>query len=392
MGRTRNKFPSLAFVIIFIFSSLTALSVPSANAAYSTPPKWSLLAAGPRTSVFGATTSGATTLANGTYFYFQLSSSMGFSPSATVNLSSADTYNSTCGTDGDYRMSWHLHASVGGYRVGCDTNLNSSTTGMKAVYQSNSLPSYYPSGIQQNVLPSTVTNGGWTLCYSADYGTNIPTSGSTVLTPCTQTYILLAGYSPVVSPATPPGAPTIGTATAVSSTSATVTFTAPASSGTSSITSYTATSSPGSKTGTVSQSGSGTITVSGLSPNTSYTFTVTATSADGTSSASAASNSITTPKSSTTVGITSPPASATYRTTTSLTITASENGRVTVTANGKAIPGCKRLVASPTATCRWSPAMHNHVTLNLTFTPTSNSSLASSSSLVIPVIHRSGQR
>ncbi len=91
-----------------------------------------------------------------------------------------------------------------------------------------------------------------------------------------------------------PGAPTIGTATATGETTATVSFTAPASNGGATITTYTATSSPGNITGTLSQAGSGTITVTGLTGSTSYTFTVTATNSVGTSSASAASNSITT--------------------------------------------------------------------------------------------------
>jgi len=89
------------------------------------------------------------------------------------------------------------------------------------------------------------------------------------------------------------GAPTIGTATVASGTSATVAYTAPASNGGSTITSYTATSSPGGITGTISQAGSGTITVSGLTNNTAYTFTVTATNGVGTSPASVASNSVT---------------------------------------------------------------------------------------------------
>lgn len=91
-----------------------------------------------------------------------------------------------------------------------------------------------------------------------------------------------------------PDAPTIGTATATGATTATVAFTQPANNGGSTITSYTATSSPGGITGTLNQAGSGTITVTGLTSGTNYTFTVTATNAVGTSAASAASNSITT--------------------------------------------------------------------------------------------------
>jgi hypothetical protein len=98
-----------------------------------------------------------------------------------------------------------------------------------------------------------------------------------------------------VSAATVPGAPIIGTATATAYNTATVSYTAPASDGGSAITGYTATSSPGGITGTLSQAGSGTITVSGLSGSTSYTFTVTANNSVGSSSASSASNSITTP-------------------------------------------------------------------------------------------------
>ncbi len=94
--------------------------------------------------------------------------------------------------------------------------------------------------------------------------------------------------------ATVPGAPTIGTATATGTTTATVAFTAPASDGGATITSYTATSSPGGITGTLNQAGSGTITVSGLSGGTSYTFTVRATNSIGQGSASGASNTITT--------------------------------------------------------------------------------------------------
>jgi hypothetical protein len=89
-----------------------------------------------------------------------------------------------------------------------------------------------------------------------------------------------------------PGAPTIGTAT-ISGTTATVPYTAPTDNGGSTITSYTAVSSPGGITGTLSQAGSGSITVSGLTGGTSYTFTVYATNAFGNGPNSSASNSVT---------------------------------------------------------------------------------------------------
>jgi hypothetical protein len=91
-----------------------------------------------------------------------------------------------------------------------------------------------------------------------------------------------------------PGAPTIGTAV-LNGLNVDVPFTAPTDNGDDTITSYTATANPGGVTGTLSQAGSGTITVTGLATNTAFTFTVTATNSIGTSAASAASNSVTTP-------------------------------------------------------------------------------------------------
>ena len=88
-----------------------------------------------------------------------------------------------------------------------------------------------------------------------------------------------------------PGAPTIGTATAISG-GATVAFTAPSDTGSASITTYTAIASPGGLTGTGSSSP---VTVSGLTGGTSYTFAVTATNGAGTGPASAQSNSVTVP-------------------------------------------------------------------------------------------------
>jgi len=108
------------------------------------------------------------------------------------------------------------------------------------------------------------------------------------------TSLASAASSSITTDAVAPGAPTIGTATATGSTTATVAFTAPGSDGGATITTYTATSSPGGVTATLSQAGSGTIAVTGLTTGTAYTFAVTATNSAGTSLASAASNSITT--------------------------------------------------------------------------------------------------
>ena len=91
---------------------------------------------------------------------------------------------------------------------------------------------------------------------------------------------------------TRPDAPTITGVTSSISQQVTVSFTAPSNNGGSAITSYTATSNPGGFTGTVSQAGSGSITVTGLTNGTAYTFTVTATNSIGTSLPSATSNAV----------------------------------------------------------------------------------------------------
>jgi hypothetical protein len=108
----------------------------------------------------------------------------------------------------------------------------------------------------------------------------------------TTTYSTSASSS--ITATSVPAAPTVGTPTAPTPGVGTVTVpvTAPANNGGKTISSYTATSSPGNITGTLSQAGSGNISVTGLTVGTTYTFTVTATNANGTSSASSASSSV----------------------------------------------------------------------------------------------------
>jgi hypothetical protein len=140
--------------------------------------------------------------------------------------------------------------------------------------------SFTGTGATSPITVTGLTNGTaytFTVTATNSYGTSVASSASNSATPYTV-----------------PGAPTIGSATATGSNTATVAFTAPASNGGSTITSYTAVSSPGGITGTLSQAGSGTITVSGLAFGTAYTFTVYATNAAGNGTSSSASNSITT--------------------------------------------------------------------------------------------------
>ncbi|TVP00759.1 hypothetical protein AYI86_05235 [Shewanella algae] len=116
---------------------------------------------------------------------------------------------------------------------------------------------------------------------------------------------------------TVPGAPIIGTASALDS-QAVVNFSAPASDGGSAITSYQVTSSPG---GITASGANSPIGVAGLTNGTSYTFTVQAINTVGTSSPSAPSNSVV-PKANQTISFSNPGAQD-FGTTPTLTATAS---------------------------------------------------------------------
>jgi hypothetical protein len=91
---------------------------------------------------------------------------------------------------------------------------------------------------------------------------------------------------------TVPNAPTSIVATSTGSTTASIAFTAPTDNGGSPITGYTAVASSDRRSATVSQAGSGTILITGLTPGTTYTFRVVAINAIGESNYSGPSNSI----------------------------------------------------------------------------------------------------
>jgi len=144
-----------------------------------------------------------------------------------------------------------------------------------------------------NGIYGTATSGGASSTSALNSGGSYGGGGSAIYLASVSSSggdgVVIISYIPVAAA----GAPTIGLATATGGTTATVAFTAPASDGGATITSYTATSSPAGGTGTLSQAGSGTISITGLTIGVAYTFTVTATNSVGTSVASAASNSVT---------------------------------------------------------------------------------------------------
>lgn len=193
-----------------------------------------------------------------------------------------------------------------------------------------------------------------------------------------------------------PDAPTIGTATMLSPTSASITFSAPSNNNGDTITAYTAISTPDSRTATITQSGSGTITVTGLSPDTTYVFRVYATNSYGNSTLSSASTSITTTRSPTSITISLPgnASAASFRSSTTITATViGTEGRVSFFLNAKRIGNCfNKVTVSLTATCTWLPSFRGSTLLTATFTPTSGAYLASSTSKFINVSNRTIRR
>jgi len=66
----------------------------------------------------------------------------------------------------------------------------------KITVESRSSSFYYPSGPQENVAKSTVTNGGWTQCWSGSYGTGGTANDalSFIQSSCTGRYLMYTGW------------------------------------------------------------------------------------------------------------------------------------------------------------------------------------------------------
>ena len=100
-----------------------------------------LAAAAPTDQVFTETVKDTPQLINGTYWYYTLDvnfgggpgyGSIGFAPTNNINQNVADFL-----TTGPLRLSWHLVANTGGFRIGDVTDLNSSTAYLKQVWTWN---------------------------------------------------------------------------------------------------------------------------------------------------------------------------------------------------------------------------------------------------------------
>jgi len=377
----------------------------SISSAATIPTTWTLLAAGQRSVIFGVTSANATTLNNSTYFYYN-ASSMGFAPNSTITQNSADTTNSSLSgscsiaNNGHKRLSWHGYADgsiTAGWRVGCTDSLNSSMSAVRAIYQSNS-PTYYPAGPQLAVDATTVTNGGWTLCWNNYYGES--SSSGSVKTACTGTYLILAGFNGVVPDTTPP------TITSSSSFSVAENQTSIGTATANESVSWSKISGADSATVTINSSTGVVAFVSArdyenpldANKNNIFEVTIRATDTAGNTRDQSITITVTDIVDTSSFNSFSLSGTPTYRTVVTISANVSVAAKVTFRAKNVIIAGCKNKTAagsgsSFSATCSWRPSARGSVTLTATAVPTSGSiSSSTANPLNVVVGNRSGGR
>ena len=109
-----------------------------------------ILAAAPTAQVFTETVVNTPQLLNGTYWYYTLSTtapnrgSIGFAPTSAITQNEADM------RAGSERLSWHLIADEGGWRIGDDVELNSSSAYLKQVWTWNGPAAPAPVFVRQS--------------------------------------------------------------------------------------------------------------------------------------------------------------------------------------------------------------------------------------------------
>jgi hypothetical protein len=177
----------------------------------------------------------------------------------------------------DFTVTWDTNVVVTGTP---QLALTIGATTVRANYASS--PTSTTTLFRYTVISGQTDNNGITVGALTLNGGTIQTATGI---DATLTLNSVASTTNVLVNTSVPGAPTGVSATAGNA-QATISFTAPASNGGSAILSYTATASPGGQTGSCNGPSACTITVTGLTNGTAYTFTVVATNVNGSGSSS----------------------------------------------------------------------------------------------------------
>ncbi len=204
-GNYNDPSPSAAYLLAVCAGDYLLLAGrPVGDSAFE------VLAAAPYSDVtFDTDDSNTPHDANGSGWYFDDDVSWGFAREGDpINRSSCDIEDapSSDGNDGGtgaYRLCWHMSSGYlwDGWRSGLSDELGGGvTTHERFIYRHRAPvgppPGYYPFGPQTDVEESTVTGGGWILCYQTNYNDDetLPANNlTTVFNDCNGDYLLLAG-------------------------------------------------------------------------------------------------------------------------------------------------------------------------------------------------------